>query len=103
MVDDGLDSQTVEVEAPESGYLVLADAVQIGWQATVDGEPAELLPADHAMGAVRVPAGRHVVRFSFEPPGRRVGAALSLASTAGIVALLVAPWLGRARRRLASR
>ena len=71
---DGTDGSLTRVRAAGAGYLVVADAVQDGWQATVDGRPAPLLAADHALVAVPVPAGEHEVRLRYVPPGRRTGA-----------------------------
>lgn len=58
----------VEAIAPESGgYLVLNDVWQSWWVAEVDGRPAPILRANVMFRAVAVPAGRHEVRFRFEP------------------------------------
>jgi uncharacterized membrane protein YfhO len=95
---DGLDGVTVEVEAERPGYLVLADAVQIGWQARLDGEPVDLRHADHALGAVHVPAGRHEVAFEFRPQRMGLGTAVSALSLVLLVGLLAVPALVRRRR-----
>ena len=44
---------------------MLGDAVQTGWTVTIDGQPAELVDADHAFGAVLVPEGSHQVSFQY--------------------------------------
>ncbi len=79
------------VTAAGNGYMVVADGLQVpGWSVTVDGKVGTLLPADHAMVAVAVPGGRHVVRLSFDPPGQRTGAAvtaLALLLCGGLVAV----------------
>jgi hypothetical protein len=67
-VDDGLNEETLDVNAQGSGYLVLDDAIQSGWKVTVDGAPANLIAADHAFVAVNVPAGHHAVRFWYPLP-----------------------------------
>jgi hypothetical protein len=57
----------IEVEAPASGYLVLNDVWHPWWRASVDGKAAEILKANVLFRAVAVPAGRHIVRFTFHP------------------------------------
>ncbi len=57
----------VEADGPDGGYVVLNDLWHPWWVATIDGAPAPLLRANVLFRAVRVPPGRHVVRFSFQP------------------------------------
>ena len=57
----------VEVEAPAAGFLVLNDVWHPWWRASVDGRTAEILKANVLFRAVAVPAGRHMVRFTFHP------------------------------------
>jgi hypothetical protein len=83
------DETTVEVEAvlAAPGLLVLADSYCRGWRARVDGEPTPILPTNHLFRGVPVPAGRHRVRFEYRPWSLRIGAAMSLAGIALLVAL----------------
>jgi hypothetical protein len=98
LLEDRNGRTRVRIDAEGSGYLVVADAVQQdGWSVTLDGEPAELLPADHALGATYVPAGTHEVLFRFEPPNREAGWAVSaLALLASVAAVTGSP--GRSDR-----
>ncbi|MBT9288009.1 YfhO family protein [Hyphomicrobiaceae bacterium 22] len=57
----------LEVDAAEAGFVVLTDVWHRWWRAELDGRPAEMLKADAIFRAVRVPAGRHVIRFTFHP------------------------------------
>lgn len=57
----------VEASGPDGGYLVLNDLWHPWWEATIDGARAQLLRANVLFRAVRLPPGRHVVRFSFHP------------------------------------
>ena len=56
----------VEVEG-EGGWLVMSDSLAPGVRARLDGEPVAVVRADYAFRAVRVPAGRHRVSFSYSP------------------------------------
>jgi Bacterial membrane protein YfhO len=94
-------SLAASVDAQGDGYLVIADALQQGWVGEVDGEPADLVDADHAGVAVHLPAGRHEVTLRYAPPGQRAGVALSAASAVGITAAWI--WGDRLLRRLRRR
>jgi hypothetical protein len=92
------DRLAATVDATGAGYLVVADSMQQpGWTATIDGKPTELLPADNAMVAVRVPTGVHQVELTYTVPGQRSGILISCASLLVVAALLLL-W----RRRRAS-
>ncbi len=92
------DQVAVDVEAGGDGYLVLGDAVQTGWTVTIDGQPAELVDADHAFGAVLVPEGSHRVSFQYVNNAQRVGALVTIGCLAIVVLILVLPPLIRRRR-----
>ena len=93
--DDG-DLVVVQAELERPGYLVLADQHYPGWRVAVDGQPAELLRADYLLRAVRLPAGRHEIRFAFRPASYRLGL---WASFGGLGVLAVGLTLSLVRRR----
>jgi hypothetical protein len=76
----------IDVDARTDGYLVLADAFDPGWTATVDGQSAVIRPAYVNFRAVYVKPGRHRVIFRYEPAGWRLGLLLS---SIGIVATVL--------------
>jgi hypothetical protein len=45
------------------GFVVLADAYDDDWRATVDGQPTTVYPTDYLLRGVAVPAGDHVVEL----------------------------------------
>jgi hypothetical protein len=55
------------------GFVVLADAYHDGWRARVDGASERLWIADHALRAVLVPEGEHLIEFAYEPVLWRFG------------------------------
>ena len=69
----------LEVETSASGpaYLVLVEAWARGWEATVDGAPTPVIPANVLLQAVLVPAGRHRVHFAYRPAPVRWGVGLT--------------------------
>jgi hypothetical protein len=68
----------VEVESPRPTLVVFAQAWYPAWQATVDGQPAPLLRANHAFQAVPVPPGRHGVRVEYDDRSFKRSAAISI-------------------------
>ncbi len=85
---------SVSTTSDGPALLVLNDAYATGWRATVDGRPAEILPANYLARGVWVPAGSHRVEFTYRTPGLREGWAVF---AAGALALL--GWAAVARRR----
>ena len=67
----------IAVEAAADAWLVLADAWFPGWTATLDGVSTPVLRANYLVRAVAVPAGRHEVVFSYDPPGYATGRTVS--------------------------
>jgi hypothetical protein len=89
---------TLRVDAPQRGFVQLADQFYPGWQATVNDAAAPILRADYLFRAVEVPAGESVVDFRYRPASVGIGAAISAATVAGLVAVT----LWRRRRRATS-
>ena len=84
----------VETASGAPAILVVSENHYPGWRATVDGSPAEILRADHALRAVAVPAGSHTVEMAYEPVSLRLGAAITVVAALLAVALA---WHGRRR------
>ncbi|MFT3711622.1 MAG: YfhO family protein [Archangium sp.] len=96
----GVDRITADVTVDAAGLLVLNEAWAPGWRATRDGQPLQLVPANHAVMAVAVQPGTQHVEFVYETPGLRAGAALTVASALSLMAWAA---LRRTRRRPASK
>ena len=59
---------TVTVDASSPSIALVRTAYDPGWSATVDGEPAPVIPTDYLLQGVPVPAGRHVIRLTYRDP-----------------------------------
>jgi hypothetical protein len=75
----------LEAENGADAYLVLSEAFYPGWRAQVDGKPTDVLPANHLIQAIRLPAGKHHVRFAYR--SRFLGAGFAVALLAALVPL----------------
>lgn len=98
LVDDG-STVAARVRSTGDGYLVIADSLlRKGWRATVDGGPAAIVDADHAMAGVHLSPGSHTVRLHYTPPGWPTA---TIISAVAVMLALVLLSLGalRARRR----
>src|SRR5437899_4407029 len=83
----------VRTETPHAAVLILLDAFDKGWRATLEsGAEVPILRANALVRAVIVPEGVHTVTFRYETPLLRVGAVASLAGT-----LLCLAMIARAR------
>ncbi len=59
----------ISVDTQQPGFVILNDVWHPWWRATLNGAPAPILKANVLFRAVQVPAGKHVLRFSFAPFG----------------------------------
>ncbi|HMA33392.1 MAG TPA: YfhO family protein [Chloroflexia bacterium] len=89
---------TAQLDRP--GWLVLADVNYPGWQVTVDGQAAPLYTAYYILRAVPLAAGRHQVRFYFQPGSVLLGAAITLGALLAAAGVIGGSYL---RRRKPSR
>ncbi|MDP8980275.1 MAG: YfhO family protein [Acidobacteriota bacterium] len=77
------------------GMLILSDTFYPGWNATVDGKPAQVREVDFALRGVLVAKGHHDIRYRYRPWSIYLGALLSFAGVAGVLTLV---FLGGRRR-----
>jgi hypothetical protein len=83
------DRLRLETTSSGEGLLVLADAYDPGWRATVDRAPSPVLRTNVAFRGVAVPGGRHTVELVYRPPAVVWGLSVSLATLAATVLLVV--------------
>jgi len=97
---DDPDTVRFTSSAAADTVVVLSEVAYPAWTARVDGQPVELLTADHALHAVVVPAGDHEVVLRYDSPATRTGLVVTLATLLVVVmGWLVAVWrTGRHRR-----
>jgi hypothetical protein len=84
----------IDVTALSGGVVVIRNAYDPGWRATVDGRPAKVVPADYLIQGVMVPPGRHRVVLRYDDPS--IGYGL-LGSGLSVGALLAGAFILRRR------
>ncbi|MCD4652043.1 MAG: YfhO family protein [Candidatus Cloacimonetes bacterium] len=58
-----------ETSNRENSLLVVSEVFYpVGWKATVDGNETPIYKTNHVLRSVYIPAGKHTVEFSFNPP-----------------------------------
>lgn len=77
--ETGPEDVRVAVDTSAPSILVVRNAWDEGWSATVDGKPAPVLPTDYFLQGVPVPAGSHEVRLTYSDPSIGRGLAASAA------------------------
>ena len=91
------DEITIDADLHAPGFLVLSEINYPGWQVYVNGKRENLLTANYLFRSVPLSAGKHTVRFVFNPVSFKIGIIVSVASLAAIVIGLLV--FGRSQRR----
>jgi hypothetical protein len=87
----------LEMDMQTEGLVLLSDRWDAGWRAELDNTPCSIYRVDVALRGFRVPAGKHSIVCTYDPPSLRKGFAITLA---GVAVLLVwSAWKGIASRR----
>jgi hypothetical protein len=96
------DRVELDAAATASAVLVLADAHYSGWRATVNGNPAPILPTNVAGRGLLLEPGNHHVVFSYRTPGLFPALVVSMATLVlGASCAFLGAWRRvRARRRV---
>ncbi len=84
LVKNELDYLEYEVNSNQNQLAVFSEMFYKaggGWQATIDGEAAEVLQANYNLRALVMPPGKHKVEFRFNPSFYKTGETISLASS----------------------
>ncbi|MCO5186874.1 MAG: YfhO family protein [Anaerolineae bacterium] len=95
-----LNEVRIDVQTDAPGYLLLSDMYYPHWQATVNGESAEILKANTAFRAIFLEAGQHTVAMQFRPPAWPIAIIISLVTLIAVV--IVISVLSRSRSAIAN-
>ncbi|HEV2108621.1 MAG TPA: YfhO family protein, partial [Thermomicrobiales bacterium] len=95
---DAIDIGT-RTDAP--GLLVVSEVYSSGWKAYVDGEKVEILPTNHALRGIPIPAGQHAVALRYQPASLQAGLLLTgISAPAMLVVFLASGWRHLSHRRI---
>ncbi len=92
-VRSGAQDQAYRVTLDRPGLLVVSEVYYPDWKATVDGQPADVLRANHVLRAVALPAGSHEVVFHYDASRVREAAAISITTFVLTLLVGVGGWL----------
>jgi len=87
----------IRVTSDTPGLLVVRNAFDRNWHATVDGRPAPLLVADYLMQGVAIPAGSHTVELAYRDP--KVGVGVLVSVVAWLILFALIGWFAVRDRR----
>ncbi|MGH2808696.1 MAG: hypothetical protein ACRDKT_15635 [Actinomycetota bacterium] len=64
----GTDRVVVETVSAQRAILLVRNAWDVNWHATIDGEPTDVLVADYFLQGVAVPPGERTVELKYDDP-----------------------------------
>lgn len=100
LTPDGYGVKHLKFESSNSknGLAVFSDIYYpIGWKATIDGREVPIMRANYVLRALKIPAGKHTIEFSFDSPAFRKGEKIALIGSI-LLTLLVAAGIFAALR-----
>ena len=75
---------------PNEGFAVFSEMFYPhGWNAYLDGKPTEHYRVNYALRGMKVPAGKHIIEFKFEPEVVKKGSQIALGSNIALGILLL--------------
>ncbi len=84
----------IETSSDKRAVLVVSEMNYPGWEATIDGQPAEIYTANYLLRGVIVPEGKHTVEMRYAAPAAKLGGIIS-----ALALLFISVALVKTRRR----
>ena len=83
------DSMFYETSASGSRLMVISEVYYPDWKVLIDGEPTHYFEVNYTLRGLIVPAGKHTVEFTFDPPYYEKANTLSMAFYYLIIILVI--------------
>lgn len=93
------DAIDIDTRSDAPGLLVVSEIYSEGWKAYVDGQTVDIIPTNHALRGIPLPAGQHRVALRYQPASLQVGLFLTGISTLVMLAVFALAGWKRIRRR----
>ncbi|WP_229375694.1 YfhO family protein [Fibrella aquatilis] len=87
------DKMTYQSDSPTEQVAVFSEIFYRGnddWKAYIDGKETPHFRTDYVLRGLRIPAGKHIIEFRFDPKTAALGNTLDLIANVGLVLLLIA-------------
>jgi hypothetical protein len=93
------DTISIATTSSADGFLVVSEMYSSGWRAYVDGKPVDILPTNHILRGVALPAGEHIVELRYQPRSLTLGLIISGTAVAAMLVSMLAAAAGPERTR----
>ncbi|MBU0569676.1 YfhO family protein [Candidatus Micrarchaeota archaeon] len=77
------------VNSSSDAFLFLSESYYPGWKAFVDDEQVEIQRVNYLFQAITVPAGKHRIRFIYDPLSFRIGSRVTLVTLVFLIGLVL--------------
>jgi len=78
-----------QASADKPAIVVLSQTFHHRWRATVEGQPAPILRANHAFQAIEIPSGQHTVMLEYRDSSFRFGSVLSVLFACAVLLMVL--------------
>ncbi len=92
-----------ETNNSEAGFAVFSEIYYpLGWSATIDGKPADIVRTNYILRGLMVPAGKHSIEFKYEYPHIQTNELLAMIGSMLLLLLIAAAFYLENKKKKAS-
>lgn len=91
LTSDKLNEMIYEFSAAEEQLVIFSEIYYPkGWECYIDGQPSDYFRTDYVLRGLSVPAGKHEIKFIFNPSSYKTGTIISYASSVLLILMAIA-------------